>query len=108
MKDAILEGGIPHDKAHGTSVFGNCAMDSRLSKLFNNAMVDMSTMVMKKILANYKGFENVSTLVDMGGNKGASLSMIISKYPNIRGINFDLPHVISDALEHPGIILSLV
>ena len=85
------------------SIFEHYASDCKLSKLFNNAMVDMSTIVMKKILTNYKGFEDVSTLVDMGGNKGASLSMIISKYPNIRGINFDMPHVVCDGLEYPGI-----
>ncbi|KAJ8423145.1 hypothetical protein Cgig2_011890 [Carnegiea gigantea] len=86
VKDAILEGALPYERSHGMSIFAHCAGDYRLSKLFNNAMVDVSTMVVKKILANYKGFEDVSTLVDMGGNKGASLSMIISKYPNIRGV----------------------
>ncbi|KAJ8423142.1 hypothetical protein Cgig2_011887 [Carnegiea gigantea] len=93
VKYAILEGALPYERSHGMSIFAHCAGDYRLSKLFNNAIVDVSTMVMKKILVNYKGFEDVSTLVDMGGNKGASLSMIISKYPTIRGINFDLPHV---------------
>ncbi|KAJ8423147.1 hypothetical protein Cgig2_011892 [Carnegiea gigantea] len=87
-KDAILEGAFPYERSHRMSIFVHCAGDRRLSKLFNNAMVDVSTMVMKKILANYKGFEDVSTLVDMGGNKGASLSMIISKYPNIRGVTY--------------------
>ncbi|KAJ8432755.1 hypothetical protein Cgig2_011678 [Carnegiea gigantea] len=103
VKDAILEGGIPYEKSHGMSIFAHYASDCRLTKLFNNAMVDVSTMVMQKILQNYKGFEDVSILVDMGGNKGASLSMIISKYPNIRGINFDLPHVVCDGSEYPGV-----
>ena len=49
-------------------MFEHYAGDWKLSKLFNNAMVYMSTMVMKKILVNYKGFEDVSTLIDMGGN----------------------------------------
>ncbi|CAH8256186.1 unnamed protein product [Arabidopsis lyrata] len=29
--------------------------------------------------------------------------MIVSKYPNLTGINFDLPHVIKDAPSYPGI-----
>ena len=66
-------------------------------------MTDMSDIVMKKILVNYKGFEGISTLVDMGGNSGASLSMVTSKYPTIKGINFDLPHVINEAPSYLGI-----
>ena len=58
---------------------------------------------MKKLLENYKGFEGVSTLVDVGGGIGATLNMIISKHPTIKGINFDLPHVIQDAPTYPGI-----
>ncbi|KAJ8423150.1 hypothetical protein Cgig2_011895 [Carnegiea gigantea] len=69
VKDAILEGGIPYEKSHGMSIFAHYASDCRLTKLFNNAMVDVSTMVMQKILQNYKGFEDVSTLVDMGATK---------------------------------------
>ncbi|XP_070677064.1 caffeic acid 3-O-methyltransferase-like [Malus domestica] len=29
--------------------------------------------------------------------------MIVSKYPSIKGINFDLPHVIEDAPQYPGV-----
>ncbi|KAJ8419719.1 hypothetical protein Cgig2_007635 [Carnegiea gigantea] len=59
LKDAILEGGIPYDKSYGMSIFEHYAGDCKLSKLFSNAMVDMSTMVMKKILANYKGVTHI-------------------------------------------------
>jgi O-methyltransferase domain len=34
------------------------------------------------------------------------LNMITSKYPNIKGINFDLPHVIADAPPYPGMACS--
>ncbi|RWR86243.1 caffeate O-methyltransferase [Cinnamomum micranthum f. kanehirae] len=42
-------------------------------------------------------------VVDVGGGVGAMLNMIISKYPHINGINYDLPHVIADAPHYPGI-----
>ena len=60
------------------------------------------------MLENYKGFEGVSTLVDVAGNIGINLNMIISKYPTIKGINFDLPHVIKDAPTYKGTILSFL
>jgi len=58
---------------------------------------------MKKILETYKGFEGLETVVDVGGGTGAVLSMIVAKYPSMKGINFDLPHVIEDAPPLPGI-----
>ncbi|KAK9013970.1 hypothetical protein V6N11_005145 [Hibiscus sabdariffa] len=66
-------------------------------------MSEHSTITMKKILETYDGFEGIKTLVDVGGGIGASLHAIVSKYPSIKGINFDLPHVINNALSYPGV-----
>lgn len=59
---------------------------------------------MKKILQIYDGFEGLNTVVDVGGGTGATLNMIISKHPSIKGINFDLPHVIEDAPSYQGLL----
>jgi hypothetical protein len=40
--------------------------------------------------------------VDVGGGIGKALEAIISSYPHIHGINYDLPHVIADAPAIPG------
>lgn len=104
LKDAVLDGGIPFNKAYGMSAFEYHGKDERFNKVFNSGMFNHSTMTMKKILDVYDGFNGVSSLVDVGGGTGASLSMILSKHPQIKGINFDLPHVIQDATNHhPGI-----
>ena len=97
MKDAVLEGGIPFDKGYGmpTSVYHG--KDQRFANVFNNGMSNHSTIVMKQILEAYKGFEGLSSVVDVGGGIGASLHMVVSKYPTIKGTNFDLPHVIENA-----------
>lgn len=78
------------------------ATDPRFNKIFNQAMHEHSTIFMKKILEKYNGFEGVKSLVDVGGGKGASLKMILSKHPSIKAFNFDLPHVIKEALTIPG------
>lgn len=77
--------------------------DPRFNKIFNQGMSNHSTITMKKILETYKGFEGLKTVVDVGGGTGAVLSMIVATYPSIKGINFDLPHVIEDAPSLPGI-----
>lgn len=105
LKDAVLEGGIPFNKAYGMTAFEYHGTDPRFNKVFNRGMNDHSTTTMRKILETYDGFEGVKTLVDVGGGIGASLSMIISKHPSIKGINFDLPHVIEDAPAYPGITI---
>ncbi|PHU14593.1 hypothetical protein BC332_15798 [Capsicum chinense] len=67
------------------------------SNVFNKAMINCTTLVMKNILEHYKGFEDLETLVDVGGGLGINLNMITSKYPTIKGTNFDLPHVVQHA-----------
>ncbi|GAB4846039.1 Caffeic acid 3-O-methyltransferase [Ancistrocladus abbreviatus] len=103
LKDAVLEGGIPFNKAYGLNVFEYPSKDPRLNEIFNNGLSNHATITMRKLLETYKGFESLSTLVDCGGGTGAALNMIISKYPTIKGINYDLPHVVQTAPTYPGI-----
>ena len=76
--------------------------DPKMNKLFSEAMVSHSGIALKKVLETYEGFEGVSVLVDVAGGFGATLNMIISKYPSIKGINFDLPQVINQAPSYSG------
>ncbi|KAL6972173.1 Caffeic acid 3-O-methyltransferase 1 [Sarracenia purpurea var. burkii] len=78
-------------------------MDNRFNKVFNQGMSNLSTITEKKLIETYQGFEGLTTLVDVGGGIGATLNMIISKYPSIKGINFDLPHVIQNAPSYQGV-----
>ncbi|KAL6581601.1 Caffeic acid 3-O-methyltransferase 1 [Orobanche minor] len=103
LKDAIVDGGVPFDKAYGMSLFEYLGTDERLNRLFNDAMSNHSTIIMKEVLERYDGFEGLKSIVDVGGGIGTTLNMIISKYPSIMGINFDLPHVIRHAPSYPGV-----
>ena len=102
LKDAVLNGGIPFNKAYDKTIFDYFGTDARFNKVFDNGMSNYSAIIMKKLLENYKGFEGVSTLVDVGGDTGATLNMILSAYPTIKGINFDLPRVIEVAPNYKG------
>ncbi|KAK1396592.1 Caffeic acid 3-O-methyltransferase [Heracleum sosnowskyi] len=103
LTEAILDGGNAFRKAYGMSVFDYASQDPQLNKAFNRGMADHSCITMKKIVETYTGFEGLNSVVDVGGGTGASLSMIISKYPTIKGINFDLAHVVGDSPSHPGV-----
>ncbi|TXG63115.1 hypothetical protein EZV62_010109 [Acer yangbiense] len=103
MKDAIMKGGIPFNMVHGMRLYEYAAANPKFNKVFNNALFNSTTIVMKKTLESYKGFEQFKQLVDVGGGLGTTLSVITSKYPHIKAINFDIPHVINDAPSYPGV-----
>ncbi|KAK9130266.1 hypothetical protein Sjap_010753 [Stephania japonica] len=103
LDEAILDGGVSFDKVHGMDVYQLFGGDPRFSKLFNRAMASHTTIVMKKIVEKYGGFEGVNVLVDVGGGIGTNIDIIVSKYPSIKGINFDLPRVIQTAPPYPGV-----
>ncbi|PKI35392.1 hypothetical protein CRG98_044224 [Punica granatum] len=103
FKDAVIEGGSQFKKVHGVSIFEYMDSNPAFNTIFNKGMVALSTIIMKKILEIYDGFEGLSSLVDVAGGTGKSLNMIVSKYPSIKGINFDLPHVTKEAPPYPGI-----
>lgn len=103
LKEATLEGGgITFVKGFGMDVFEVAAKDGNLAKTLNQTMSNHTTIVMKKVLEIYKGFEGLSQVVDVGGGLGTNLKLIVSKYPQIKGINFDLPLVVKDAPNFPG------
>ncbi|XP_073222286.1 cathecol O-methyltransferase 1-like [Cicer arietinum] len=103
LKDSIREGGIPFNRVHGTHAFDYPSLDSRFNHVFNTAMINYTTIVMNKLLQCYKGFDEVKSLLDVGGGLGITINMITSKYPHIQGINFDLPRVIEHAPSYPGV-----
>ncbi|GMN68868.1 hypothetical protein TIFTF001_037932 [Ficus carica] len=101
LKNAIREGGIPFNRFHGTHAFEYPGLDARFNKLFNRGMYNHTTIVMKNILVSYEGFTHLQRLVDVGGGLGVTLNLITSKYPYIKGVNFDLPHVLEHAPPYP-------
>ncbi|EOA33902.1 hypothetical protein CARUB_v10021394mg [Capsella rubella] len=103
LKDVILEGKDAFSSAYGMGVFEYLGSNEGFAKKFDQAMSEASTLIMKKVLEIYKGFENVNTLVDVGGGIGTTLGLVTSKYPHIKGINFDLASVIVHAPLYPGV-----
>ncbi|KAG6469965.1 caffeic acid 3-O-methyltransferase-like [Zingiber officinale] len=103
LKEAILNGGHPVLLAYGMTTFEYQAGDPRFNKVFNDAMKSASSFVFKHLLPKYNGFDGVGVLVDVGGNIGGNIHMITCFHPHIKGINFDLPHIIAGAPPLPGV-----
>ncbi|TXG60279.1 hypothetical protein EZV62_014852 [Acer yangbiense] len=103
LKDAIIEGGTPFKMINGMHLFEYAAANPRFNQVYNKGVLNYTTVVMKKIIESYRGFEQFQQLVDVGGGLGVTLDLITSKYPHIKAINFDMPHVIKDAPSYPGV-----
>ncbi|XP_047315678.1 caffeic acid 3-O-methyltransferase-like [Impatiens glandulifera] len=106
LKDAVVEGGVAFDRENGTNAFDYQGVDPRFNDVFNSAMINHTKTVMKELLLAYRGFHedmDSMTMVDVGGGLGATLNIITSMFPKIKGINFDLPHVICNAPPYPGV-----
>ncbi|KAG4198164.1 hypothetical protein ERO13_A05G069950v2 [Gossypium hirsutum] len=95
LKDTFIEGGIPFNRVHGMHAFEYPGKDPRFNHVFNTAMMNHITLGFVQHLNQ--------VIVDIGGGLGVSLRFITSKYPSIKGINFDLPHVIQHAPPIPGV-----
>ena len=103
-KDAIVDANNNNhfQKMYGVLPYQYMEIDKELGHIFDQAMAQSGPLELKRVLKLYKGFEGVSTLVDVGGGIGQALKQIIDEYPSIKGINFDLPHVVQNAPPHPG------
>uniref|UniRef100_A0A0D3FSL7 O-methyltransferase C-terminal domain-containing protein n=1 Tax=Oryza barthii TaxID=65489 RepID=A0A0D3FSL7_9ORYZ len=96
-------GAVAFERAHGAPMFEYMGTNRRLNTLFNQAMAQQSMIVINKLLDRFHGFDGVGVLVDVGGGTGGTLEMIMSRHKHIDGVNFDLPHVISQAPSLPGV-----
>jgi hypothetical protein len=80
----------------GAGVFEHFAKDEQLSKIFNDAMTGFSGVIVPAVLEAYD-FSGIKTLVDIAGGHGAVLTSVLQKYPSMKGVLFDLEHVIAGA-----------
>lgn len=83
---------------HGDDVFDYFAkpQNAEQSQIFNNAMTDMSIGTAPPIVEAYD-FSGIETIADIAGGHGVLLAQILKENSEIKGILFDLPHVLEGA-----------
>ncbi|OMO59712.1 O-methyltransferase, family 2 [Corchorus capsularis] len=104
FSQCVKEGGVAFKKAHGSEIWDFASEKPEFNGLFNNAMACTAKIASSAIVMGYKeGLGRIGSLVDVGGGTGGLISEIVKANPHIKGINFDLPHVVSTAPEYPGV-----
>ncbi len=92
-----LETGKPaFDKVWGMPVFDYFAQHPDAASHFSESMVGFHGSEPPTVAEAYD-FSGVQTVVDVGGATGNMLAALLSRHPGLRGVLFDLPHVVRDA-----------
>ncbi|KAM7263342.1 hypothetical protein ACFE04_001025 [Oxalis oulophora] len=103
LAESVKNGGDAFTMAHGCDPWAFASKNALYNELFNKGMACMQYLAMT-IIDQYEGLKTVGSLVNVGGGTGQFLAGIVKKHQHIKGINFDLPHVIAMAPELPGVI----
>ncbi|XP_050382992.1 (R,S)-reticuline 7-O-methyltransferase-like [Argentina anserina] len=105
FSQCVKQGGsCAFEKAHDRIIWQLCSENPEFNRLFNDGMACTAIITMKAILSGYKGgFDDTATLVDVGGGTGSAVAEIVKAYPSVKGINFDLPHVVATAPMYHGV-----
>jgi len=83
-------------KVTGMDAFDYFAKDKAEGDGFNAAMTNLSAMVIPAVLEVYD-FSGFGTLADIAGGHGFVLTSILQKHSDIKGILFEVPHVVPGA-----------
>jgi hypothetical protein len=72
------------------------AQNPQADEAFNQAMTDSNAMMLAAVVDAYN-FDEIETIVDIGGGQGSLITAILKANPTIRGVLFDQPNVIASA-----------
>lgn len=93
---AVRTGEPNFERLFGRSVFPYLAEHPEQARNFDVAMAGFGVRAMKAVLDAYD-LSGVATLADVGGGVGSNLAAVLARYPGMRGLLFDRPHVVERA-----------
>ncbi len=96
MLYSVQTGQTGFQKSFGVPVFDWLGSHPAIASLFNDTMVGFHGMEPPAVASAYD-FSPFQTIADVGGSTGNLLTTILAHHPALRGILFDLPHVVRDA-----------
>lgn len=81
----------------GSSFYDMLGQNPEMGHIFNEAMSNDSKIIAHLALKDCKEvFEDLNSLVDLGGGTGSMATAITNSFPHIHCTVFDLPHVVAD------------
>ncbi|GAA2899444.1 methyltransferase [Actinoplanes cyaneus] len=83
---------------YGEPIFEHLASNPEHGEIFHAAMAEHSRVMGTALAAGYD-FGGIGRIVDVGGGDGSLLTVLLQRYPEARGVVFDLPEVAGVARE---------
>ena len=105
LLDCLHDGKPGFEYVYQMGLYDYMAQNPATAKMWDELMDEMSKEWIIPI-ANSYDFSDVTTIIDIGGGRGALIAEILKVNPHMRGILFDLPHVVKiaeDVLEAAGV-----
>jgi len=93
---SVRTGAPAAEQVFGKSLFEWYEEHPDDSAVFDDAMTAISTNEAAAV-ADAFDFSGIGTLADVGGGRGYLLGTILQRSPRMRGVLFDLPHVVTGA-----------
>lgn len=84
------------ERVLGKPIWEFFAIDAEQSRIFNAGMTGIIADTAQAVRDAYD-FRGIRTLVDVGGGHGTLLGTVLAANPELRGVLFDLPHVVAGA-----------
>jgi hypothetical protein len=95
--DYSLRTGEPgFEKHYGMGLFQFIQQTPGMPEVFSQTMVGIHGQEPPAVAAAYD-FSGIGTLVDVGGASGNMLGHVLARHPGLKGVLYDLPHVVADA-----------
>lgn len=98
LDHSVRTGEPAFDHVFGMGSWEYRARHPEASTRFNAAMTSLTRQVVRAVADAYD-FADMRLLVDVGGSHGVFLDALLRRHPGLRGILFDLPHVVEGARE---------
>ena len=98
LMHSVRTGQTAFDHVYGEGCFDYLAKHPDESAAFNEGMTGFSTAIGAAVADAYD-FSSIGTIVDVGGGHGVLLATVLKKYPELKGVVFDAPHVVEGATE---------
>jgi O-methyltransferase domain/Dimerisation domain len=96
LPESVRTGEPAFRRLVGLPPFAYLAANPDAAAEFDAAMESYTTECVGAILAHYD-FSRCSSIVDVGGGHGRVLAEILKEHASLRGVVFDLPHVVERA-----------
>jgi hypothetical protein len=96
FEHSVRTGQTAFERVHGKPVFQYLSEHPESAKIFDEAMVGVHGDETDAMLDAF-AFSGFNTLVDVGGGNGNNLTQTLVRTPTLKGILYDLPHVVERA-----------